>query len=145
MTAVEFHVNQPDKLGFACRLLRKAVARGSKVIVTGDPQTLRELDTTLWTFSATAFLPHCYGESAGPDVVAASPVVLLDSPREAATREVLVNLGPAVPDGFERFDRLIEIVSVEEADLQEGRRRWKHYANRGYAITKHDPAAREAG
>lgn len=145
MTAVEFHVNQPDKLGFACRLLRKAVAKGAKVAVTGDAHMLGELDTLLWTFSATEFLPHCDARSGGPDVLAASPIVLLDSPREAPTREVLVNLGTAVPEGFERFERLIEVISTDEADLQEGRRRWKHYSSRGYAVVKHDPSERESG
>ena len=28
MTEVDFHFNAPDKLGYACRLLRKAVANG---------------------------------------------------------------------------------------------------------------------
>ena len=34
MTEVTFHFNAPDKLGYACRLLRKAVGKGANVIVT---------------------------------------------------------------------------------------------------------------
>ena len=30
MTGVEFHFNAPDKLAYACRLLRKAAAKGAK-------------------------------------------------------------------------------------------------------------------
>ena len=56
---------------------------------------------------------------------------------------MLVNLGAAVPEGFERFERLIEVVTVEDEDRQRARQRWKHYADRGYAITRHDLAARE--
>ena len=41
MTEVTFHFNAPDKLGHACRLLRKAVASGAKVVVTGDSALLR--------------------------------------------------------------------------------------------------------
>lgn len=144
MTGVEFHFNAPDKVSYACRLLRKALGKGAKVVVTGEPALLRELDTALWTFSPLEFLPHCYGPASEPSVLAASPVVLADSARAAPHQQVLVNLGAQVPEGFERFERLIEVVTGEEQDRRDGRQRWKHYADRGYAILKHDQAAREA-
>jgi DNA polymerase-3 subunit chi len=143
MTEVAFHFNAPDKLGYACRLLRKAVANGAKVVVTGEPELLRELDVALWTFSPLDFVPHCYGAATAPAVVEASAVVLADSARLAPHQQVLVNLGAAVPEGFERYERLIEVVTIEEDDRQQARQRWKHYADRGYAITRHD-RAREA-
>ena len=59
MTEVAFHFNAPDKLGYACRLLRKAVGTGARVMVTGDSSTLRELDVALWTFAPLEFLAHC--------------------------------------------------------------------------------------
>jgi DNA polymerase III subunit chi len=144
MTEVAFHFNVPDKLGYACRLLRKATAAGSRVVVTGDPDLLRALDTELWTFSPLEFIPHCDAAAADADLVAASPVLLADTPRGTPHQQVLVNIGTAVPEGFERFERLIELVTQEEGDRQHARGRWKHYADRGYAITRHDIAAREA-
>jgi DNA polymerase-3 subunit chi len=144
MTEVTFHFNAPEKTGYACRLLRKAVAAGAKVVVTGDSRQLGALDTALWTFSALEFLPHCLGSAATPAMLAASPVVLAESPRSAPHQQVLVNLGGAIPEGFERFERLIEIVGVGDDDRQQGRQRWKHYADRGYAITKHDAAPKDA-
>lgn len=145
MTEVAFHFNVPDKLGYACRLLRKATGAGSRVVVTGAPDLLRDLDTELWTFSALEFIPHCHAASAEAAVLEASPVVLAESPRGTPHQEVLVNIGGQVPEGFERFERLIELVSRDDADRQQARQRWKHYADRGYAIAKHDLAAREAG
>jgi DNA polymerase-3 subunit chi len=145
MTEVAFHFNVPEKLAYACRLLRKATAAGSKVVVTGEPELLRRLDTELWTFSALEFIPHCHVASAEPQVVAASPVLLADTPRSTPHQEVLVNLGGAVPAGFERFERLIELVSQDEPDRLAARARWKHYKDRGYAIVRHDLATREAG
>ncbi len=144
MTEVAFHFNVPEKLGYACRLLRKAAGAGSKVMVTGHPELLRRLDTELWTFSALEFLPHCVSGVAAPEVVAASPVVLAESPRTGPHHEVLVNLGERVPDGFEGFERLIEVVTPDDADRQQARARWKHYADRGYSITRHDLGAKEA-
>lgn len=145
MTEVAFHFNVPDKLGYACRLLRKATGAGSRVVVTGEPEQLRSLDTELWTFSPLEFIPHCHAASAEPQVLAASPVVLSDSARGTPHQEVLVNLGGRIPDGFERFERLIEVVTTGDEDRQQARGRWKHYADRGYAIKTHDLGAREAG
>ena len=141
MTEVAFHFNAPDKLGYACRLLRKAVGAGARVMVTGGAGTLRDLDVALWTFAPLEFLPHC-GAEAAPATLAASPVVLAESVRSAPHQQVLVNLGGTVPDGFERFERLIEVVTPDEQDRLDARSRWKHYADRGYAIVRHDVAAR---
>lgn len=144
MTEVAFHFNVPDKLGYACRLLRKATAAGSRVVVTGEAELLRSLDVQLWTFSALEFIPHCHAASADPQVLEASTVVLADVARGTPHHDVLVNLGGAVPEGFERFERLIELVSRDDADRQEARGRWKHYADRGYAIKTHDLGKMEA-
>jgi DNA polymerase-3 subunit chi len=144
MTEVAFHFNAPDKLGYACRLLRKALASGAKVVVTGEPQQLRALDVDLWTFSPLEFVPHCYAAASPPAVVGASPVVLADSTEGVPHRQVLVNLGAEVPRGFEGFERLIEVVTQDDDDRRLARGRWKHYADRGYAITRHDLGQREA-
>jgi DNA polymerase-3 subunit chi len=71
--------------------------------------------------------------------------VLADAPRDTPHQEVLVNLGGSVPEGFERFERLIELVSLEPEDRQQARARWKHYQDRGYAIQRHDITVREGG
>lgn len=145
MTEVAFHFNAPEKVGYACRLLRKAAGTGARVVVTGEPGLLRELDVALWTFSPLEFVPHCYAPATPPAVLARTPVVLADSVSGAPHQQVLVNLGGRVPEGFERFERLIEVVTQDEGDRQSARGRWKHYADRGYAIVQHDLAAREKG
>lgn len=144
MTDVEFHFNVGDKLNFSCRLLRKAVNAGSRLLVTGEPAQLTRLDELLWTFVPTSFLPHCMAQ-AGEAVRAASPVLLapvLDDPAVMGLgHAVLVNLGSEVPAGFERFERFIEVVGSDEADRLAARARWSHYKRRGYALTSHDRAA----
>jgi DNA polymerase III subunit chi len=143
MTDVEFHFNAPDKLGYACRLLRKAAARGARVTVTGETLLLAELDAALWTFSPLDFVPHCQVQGAPPAVLDASPIVLCDSARASPHHEVLLNLGGDVPEGFERFERLIEVVSQEDADRTQARARWKHYASRGYGLKREDLVLKE--
>lgn len=141
MTEVSFHFNAADKLGYACRLLRKAIGTGARVMVMGEASTLRDLDVALWTFSPLEFLPHC-SALATPATLAASPVVLAESVRSAPHQQVLVNLGGTVPEGFERFERLIEVVTDAQQDRLDARKRWKHYADRGYVIKQHDVTAR---
>ena len=143
MTGVEFHFNAPDKLGYACRLLRKAAAKGARVVVTGEAAPLRELDAALWTFSPLEFIAHC-DTKAPPAMLAASPIVLASEPRSAPHHQVLVNLGSAVPEGFESFERLIEVVSLEDADRAQARQRWKHYAGRGYQLQRIDLELKES-
>jgi DNA polymerase-3 subunit chi len=139
MTEVAFHFNAPDRVAYACRLLRKAVASSAKLVVIGSPDVLQQLDRALWTFSAVDFVPHCFLESESY-VVAASPVILSTSTHAVPHQQVLLNLGQLVPDGFERFERVIEVVALEDEDRQSARSRWKSYADRGYVITRHDLA-----
>jgi len=138
MTDVAFHFNAPDKLAYACRLLRKAVAGGARVVVTGPAEALARLDTLLWTFSQTDFIPHAMQPEAADSLVMASPVVLTGQPDQAPHRQVLVNLGDAMPGDFEQFERVIEVVSLDEDDRQRARGRWKQYAGQGYDIVRHD-------
>jgi DNA polymerase-3 subunit chi len=141
VTEIGFHYNARDKLNYACRLVRKAVnTRGLRVVVVGDAQALDAVDAALWQLSPVDFVAHCRAD-APAHVVARSPVVLSAQGADAASlphREMLVNLGLEVPAGFERYERMIDIVSNEDNDRQVGRSRWRHYADRGYTIQPHD-------
>lgn len=142
MTRVAFHFNVPGKLDYACRLLRKAYGVGERVAVIGPPDVLAALDTQLWSFSALDFVPHCRAGAPAP-VLAATPIVLGEDCARLPDAGVLVNLGEGVPPGFERFERLIELVATDDADRAHARVRWRHYAERGYEIQRHDLAAKE--
>lgn len=140
MTKVAFHFGAPDKVGYACRLLRKAVNAGATVEVVSDAPTMDLLSSQLWALSATDFVPHCTALDEGA-LRELSPVLLTLSPHsDPATRQVLVNLGSVVPAGYERFERLIEVVGTDDADRALARERWKHYTHAGYTIVRHDLA-----
>jgi DNA polymerase III subunit chi len=139
VTDIAFHFNAPDRIGYACRLLRKATASGAKVVVTGALETLQQIDLALWDFSPVDFVPHCFF-NAEANVVSASPVILASTVCDAPHRQVLVNLGRDVPVGFELFERVIEVVCLDEDDRMTARGRWKHYADAGHTIIRHDLA-----
>ena len=138
MTEIDGHYNMPDKVGYVCRLLRKAVAaHGARLVLVADAELLETVDLALWKLSHSDFIAHCRDDAAS-GVVARSPVVLADAAALALPdRPILVNLGAGLPARFERFERLIDIVGSDEADRQAGRARWRHYKDRGYAIRTH--------
>ena len=142
MTEVAFHFNVPDRLAYTCRLVRKAYAVGGRTVVMGSAEQLQALDTALWTFSALDFLPHCPA-SAPPEVLAHTPIVLATDALAVEDGQILVHLGDEVPTGFERYARLIELVGTDQAGRTHARQRWRHYADRGYPIKRHDVAAKE--
>lgn len=137
MTQLAFHFNAPNKVAYACKLLRKATASGARVAVVAPPELLSRLDQELWTFSPLDFVAHSRAPC-DADTLARSPVLLCDSADQATGMGVLVNLGTTVPEGFDRFERVIEVVSLDEADRQAARSRWKYYSGLGMDITRHD-------
>ncbi len=141
MGKVEFHHGMGDKLAYACRLLRKAYRSGAQVVVTGDLGTLQKLDRQLWVFDEQEFVPHALAtaDQALAQRLHATPVWLSTDPAAApGERSILINLGQAMPEGMARFERLFDIVSNQEDDRQEGRRRWKAYASMGWQVLPHE-------
>jgi DNA polymerase-3 subunit chi len=139
LAEVEFHSGVNDKLGFVCRLLRKAYLKGAQVAVRGSSDELARLDAALWSFEPREFVPHVRlkrHETPRPQL-ARTPLWLLDAGVPAPHHEVLVNLGPQLAEGFETFARVIEVVSNDAEDRDAGRRRWRAYEAQGIGIKHH--------
>lgn len=140
MTEINFHHGATDPLAYACRLLLKAQQRGSRVAVIAPQEQLARLDETLWAFEPLAFVAHARLRADQPvsSRLAITPIWLLDRTADAPHHEVLVNLGCDVASGFESFERLFEIVGSGADEREAGRRRWRQYESRGYAIEQHE-------
>jgi len=136
MTRIDFYFNAADKLQVACRLAGKAAARGTRLLVyASEPETLQRFDRLLWTWPATGFVPHCSAR----DPLAAETPVLIDAATDSAPAcDVLLSLAAQTPPGFERFERLLEIVGRDDGDRQQARGRYRFYRERGYRIADHD-------
>lgn len=137
MTEVAFHFNAPDRLGYACRLLRKAYLKGARVLVLVEERERAALDAALWTTVVGEFLPHS-GPNDPPHVQARSPIHLASDPSASNGATVLVNLRADVPTGHERFARVIEVVTDDEHDRSLARERWKRYKAMGIEPQRHD-------
>lgn len=141
MTEISFYFNAPDKLGTARSLALKAYAARKRLLIfSTDAGVLGALDTLLWTQPGTGFLPHC---RSGDRHAAETPILLAHDPEVTPHHEILMNLDVERPGVFSRFDRLIEIVSRDDADDRaRARERFRFYRDRGYEIRQHDLARR---
>ncbi len=149
MAQIIFHFNVDDTMAYGCRLLRKALRQGVKVLVTGPTDDLERLDQTLWTRSALEFLPHCRA-GAPVAVLTASPIVLAGAASLAATQAqvqpgLLVNFGGEVGLSPDLFDKWAEIVGDGADDRTAARTRWKAYAAAGHAVLGHDATTAAEG
>jgi DNA polymerase-3 subunit chi len=133
MTRIDFHSDVPDKIAYTCRLVRKARAANCRVVLLARDHTeLATLDQALWTFSELDFLPHTM---AGDEYAAGTPIILTDSDTaDVPHHEVLINLSGNTPAHFARFERMLEVVSSDDADTAAGRDRYRFYKQRGYPL-----------
>jgi DNA polymerase-3 subunit chi len=135
MTSIDFYTHVADRLEVAARLVAKAFAQhGSVRVLTPDPATTDALDRALWLRPPTSFLPHCRVASA---LAAETPIWVDHVAEHAGPAVVLINLQSATPPFFARFERLAEIVGLDEADVAAGRERYRYYRERGYELRTH--------
>ncbi|MEP7069506.1 MAG: DNA polymerase III subunit chi [Usitatibacter sp.] len=136
MTRIDFYRYAEDKQRLACRLAAKAYAKPAKLVVySPDPKVLSDFDRALWTFQATGFVPHCYADS---PLAGETPIVLAPSGDALPHHDVLLNLADEWPPFFASFERVLEIVSTDEADKERARARWSFYKKRGYELQVND-------
>lgn len=141
---VDFHSGVADKLAAACGFLRKAHDAGAQVVVCADRATLDRLDVSLWTFEASSFVAHARlkGSASPSPAMSRTPIWLVDDVNAIDARGLLLNLGSAMVEGWDRFERVVEIVSAEPADAGAGRQRWRQYsAQPGLELVHHPKVA----
>ena len=139
MTRIDFYVigdDGPDAEALtACRLVEKAYGMGHRVYLhCENEERARALDGLLWTFRQDSFVPHQLYGSPGAE---SAPVLLGFSDDPQVEPEVLVNLAPAVPPFFKRFERLAEIVGTDAEARALSRERFRHYSGEGYSLQTH--------
>lgn len=138
MTRVDFYVvkgaGAQARLNVAARLTEKALGRGHRIFINCESaEQLSALDSYLWEFKATSFVPH-EAESKDTD----EQVVLGFEQNPRSHSDVLINLALSPPPYFARFERVAEVVTQDEGSLEALRSAWRHYRDRGYPLQKHE-------
>lgn len=130
-TRVDFHSNVPDKLLYACRLVRKARAASAQriLLLLADRQQMSQFDEMLWTFSDIDFLPHVPSNS---PLAAQTPVLLTcQLTPDLPPTPILINLSHHSVQQVGQFERIFDIVSGQEEDKLAGRERYRFYQQLG--------------
>lgn len=143
MTRIDFYVvpgaDPQQRRLTACRLAEKAYRLGHRsYILTESTREDALLDDLLWTFRQNSFVPHARWHGSGH---AETPVLLGHDPPPEFLHEVLINLGETIPDAYDRFARLVEIINQDEATRAAGRRRYRFYRDRGLSPVTHQLTA----
>ena len=126
-----------QRRAFACRLTEKAYLRDLSIVIANDTLAdARSLDELLWTFSERSFVPHevCPDEHS---MDTATRVRLLALPTPMPGADLLVNLTDRLPEGWERFARIAEIIDGDEERRRLGRERFKTYRELKVALETH--------
>lgn len=136
MTRIDFYVLQApqpeERLQFAARLTEKAWQQNCRVLIcAADASMAEDLDKLLWHIKPESFIPH------SRDPAAADPVSICLDTAAPPHRELLINLAPRAPGGFEQFQRVAEIVVQIPDVLSSTRQHYSHYRERGHQVTTH--------
>lgn len=139
MQKIDFHYNVPNRLSYAALVARTVHKRGlSLALWSSDRERLKRLDDLLWRFDDLAFLPHA---EAGSPLAAETPIVWSTDLSKLSGDVLLLlddHLPPAWKDDFERFTRIIDVVSTEPQELQLSRERYRAYRAAGVELAAYD-------
>jgi DNA polymerase III subunit chi len=99
---------------------------------TSTEQQARTLDEQLWTFKEETFVPHSL-HSEALDV----PIKIGFDHEPEEHQDVMINLSGQIPHFFSRFDRVAEVVPVDQNSRQAARENYAYYKERGYVLNYH--------
>lgn len=105
------------------------------LVYFASQEAMDRFDRLLWTLSSIGFIPHC---RAGNRLETETPITLTTSVDPIPQDLCMLNLSNEVPPGFSRFQELVEIVSIDDADRLPGRERFRFYRERGYDLQNVD-------
>ncbi len=140
MARIDFYVlrhsGERARQTFACRLAEKAYRLDNTVHIHTDSKAIAErVDEMLWTFRDGSFVPHHLigREQQGM----ASPVTIGCDAEDIEPRDLLINLGDAIPKCADAFPRVAELVTSDEDCKQRSRRRFAKYRDQGHQLETH--------
>ncbi len=138
MQKIDFYILQDETpkadWRFMCRLIEKAYELGHQIYVhCANEQDAFAFDELLWEFNPASFIPH-HLQGEGPEP---PPPVQIGFQNKCTSRDICVNLAHEVPEFYEQFKRICEVVSPHEEDKQIKREHYKFYQSKQLPIHNH--------
>ena len=136
MTEITFYTFADNPLDVARRVAAKAHGQGKQVMIYAPDAAMADaIDRLVWTTPALGFVPHCRDS----DTLAnETPVLIGTDPDALGSADVMINLHAEQPLSFARFERLVEIIGLDESGVEQGRARYRFYKTRGYDLKTFD-------
>jgi DNA polymerase-3 subunit chi len=138
---VDFYVTDATDAGararLACRVLEKAYLAQQRVLVAcADDAAAQRLDELLWTFGDGSFVPHEPVRTADTPIEA--PVAITSGPRPNGQWDVLLNLADPVPNDWQQFERVAEVLDADPGTRAAARERFRVYRDGGAPPQTHN-------
>ena len=133
MTNVQFIFNVEDKSILLQKLLLQNLKKKKTSLVFCEDQSeLRALSENLWVNSGVNFFPHMADEPYENEMI------ILSNDRIDWMDDTLINFSSSLIDGFNRYLKLIELVTDDEKTKVKARDRFKFYKDCGYKVNSVD-------
>jgi DNA polymerase III subunit chi len=118
---------QADPLLLVAKLAEKAFeTEASCCILVRDDAQAEDLDDKLWSYSEDSFLPH---QIAGQEDDDECPILIITPGFATPARDVTINMRNEEVTQF--GTRLLEIISLDEAEKEAARARYKKFVAKG--------------
>lgn len=122
---------------FCCALIEKLYAHHHKVYVyCQQPHEAAQFNELLWTFKEESFIPHSL---VGEHTIEDSPIQIGLQAPSPEFHDVLILLTaiPKVPDFYQQFSRIVEIVDPEPSTKEILRDHYQFYRSQQVEIKTH--------
>lgn len=131
---IDFYILDVDRqksLFFACQLIEKIYLQQRIYIHLAAADTAEYFDNLLWSYREDSFLPHqLYNENDDNP----PPIQIGYGTQIPKHQEVLINLHHEIPNFYQDFNHLIEIVFSDTLMQQLARERYKQYRDHGHEL-----------
>ena len=133
MTNVQFIFNVEDKSILLQKLiLQNLKKKKTSLVFCKDQSELRALSENLWVNSGVNFFPHMVDEPYENEMI------ILSDDRIDWMDDTLINFSDSMINGFNRYLKLIELVTDDDETKEKARDRFKFYKDCGYKLNSVD-------
>jgi len=133
VTNIQFIFNIKDKWSILNNLLLKNLQKKKQCLVYFENnEDMELLSTNLWRHSKTNFLPHKINEAC------INEMICLSNDKIDWMDATLINFSHSFINGFNRYIKLIELVTEDEKSRIGARERFKFYNDCGYKLSSYD-------
>jgi DNA polymerase-3 subunit chi len=133
LTKIQFFFNVSDRLKLVTDIVkRRLLQKKTSLVFCNDAQELVKLSESLWGSNDLNFIPHLINSTDQYH-----QITLTDNEVDFMD-DTIINYSNLSIDGFQRYLKLIEIVSNDDDEKIKARKRYKFFSECGYKIESID-------